>query len=279
MNHPLVKNYKPYNDGGKEINNDSAWWDIAWDDFWEGLPDYSEGEIDGLDDFWEGLDYFKYIVNIVFIVLPMILFELLFVVYNFYFNIAWNRWWANGNIYLIVNTLYLLYQCFISLLIAIEYPFFMRTFRMFRFFGLLGALYYNLLFLGIGIEWYRELYLEDEATYESYEVGDVLFNMFLIYNVILHFPVVFVNGFIITKELTLEFWQFLSSLDEEGGDPEINDLALGFWDLLNIWDDSLWFLDPRTWINYVSSILLEWGIDALWNWIQHDAFSKPAEEG
>lgn len=203
--HPRVGKYKPYKDGGKEMDKDASIWDIESDDFTDGVPEYNEDEYED-DDFWELLWYFKYLLNIFFVVIPMTFFEFLFICYNLYFNAVWNRWWANGNIYLMVNTFYLFYQCFISLLIAIEYPFFMRTFRLFRFFGLLGAIYYNLIFFGIGLEWYRELYLEDEDTYRQYDVVDVLFNMFLVYNVILHFPVVIVNSFIITKEVTLEFW-------------------------------------------------------------------------
>lgn len=188
------------------MDGNASIWDIGTDDFTDGIPEYDEEGVEDQDDFWGILWYFKYLLNIMFIVIPMCFVEFLFICYNLYFNAAWNRWWANGNLFLMLNTLYLFYQCFISILIAIEYPFFMRTFRIFRFFGLLGAIYYNLLFLGIGIEWYRELYLEDDASYEAYDVVDVLFNMYLIYNVILHFPVVFVNGFIITKEFSLEFW-------------------------------------------------------------------------
>lgn len=78
--------------------------------------------------------------------------------------------------------------------------------------------------------------------------------MFLIYNVILHFPVVFVNGFIILKEFTLEFLQFV---DPEGVD---NDMALGFWDMVNLMDDTMWFINPQTWINELLKIFVEWGL-------------------
>ena len=29
--------------------------------------------------------------------------------YNIYANIVWNKWWANGNLFLMANTLYLFY--------------------------------------------------------------------------------------------------------------------------------------------------------------------------
>ena len=96
--------------------------------------------------------------------------------------------------------------------------------------------------------------------------------MFLAYNVILHFPVVFVNSFIIIKEFSLEFWQFLWGEDDDGN--EMNDMALGFWDLVNVMDEGLWFIDPRTWINYALNMFIEWGIQALIEGATHDAFTK-----
>ena len=204
--HPRVLKYNYYSDGGKDVNRDASIWDVDEEDLTDGLPDYTYDGVEGQDGFAAVLDYFKYLLNVAFIVMPMAFFEFLFICYNVYFNAVWNRMWANGNVYLLLNTAYLIYQCFISLMIALEYPFFMREFRLFRFFSLLFAIYYNLIFGGIFLEWYRELYMEDEQSYESYDVVDVIFNMFLVYNVILHFPVVFVNCFIIFKEVSLEFW-------------------------------------------------------------------------
>ena len=51
-------------------------------------------------------------------------------------------------------------------------------------------------------------------------------------------------------------------------------MALGFWDIVNLMDETLWFIDPRTWINYALGILIEWGINALIEWVTRDAFSK-----
>ena len=114
--------------------------------------------------------------------------------------------WANGNVWLIFNSVYLLYQCTISLVLALEYPLFMRVMRIFRLFGVMAAAVYNFFNSLILLEWFRELYMEGEEEFEGYEPMDVFVNMFLIYDVILHFPVVIVNAFIITKEITLEFF-------------------------------------------------------------------------
>ena len=109
INHPRVKNYKPYKDGGKEMDNDASIWDVGTDDLTDGLPDYNEDDIEKQDGIVDLLNYFKYLLNIFFIVIPMSFFEFLFICYNLYFNAAWNRMWANGNLYLIINTFYLFY--------------------------------------------------------------------------------------------------------------------------------------------------------------------------
>lgn len=267
--HPIVREYKPYDDEGRN-NPESTIWDIGWDDLTRGYPEYSTDDYEKLDSWWDVIDYFRYILNVIFIVFPMAIIELIFVGYNLFWNIFWNHWWANGNLWLLTNTVFLWWQCFIALLIALEYPFFMRVFRLFRFFTLLFALYYNFFFLCIIGEWFRELYFEFDWEYESYEAIDVIVNMFLIYNVILHFPVVLVNGFIISKEMWLEVFQFLADPTGENG----LDMAIGFWDLVNLMDDTLWFLNPLTWIEAVGKIFFNWAIEWFIQWITHDAFSK-----
>ena len=47
------------------------------------------------------------------------------------------------------------------------------------------------------------LFLNDTS---AYDIGDVFVNMMLGYNLVLHFPAVFVNTAIITKEITMEFF-------------------------------------------------------------------------
>ena len=56
--------------------------------------------------------------------------------------------WAKGNVYLIVNTVYLVFQTFHSFLVAMEYPLWMRTFRITRLVSLVFIqLFRRLLFM------------------------------------------------------------------------------------------------------------------------------------
>ena len=243
--HPVVQEYRPYGPDGYERDDANIYNDFGWDDWYDDFPEYDTDEIEnkwnGGSGFIDILSYFRYMLNIVFIVIPMAFFEFLFIAYNVWFNAVWNYMWANGNVWLVANSAYLLYQCIISLILALEYPLFMRVMRMFRFFSVLAAALYNFFFSLVIFEWFRELYLEDDETFQGYEPVDIMVNMFLIYNVILHFPVTIVNTFIITKEITLEFVQFI---EPQGRD---NDMALGFFDIVNMFDDAVYLVNP---VNY-----------------------------
>lgn len=107
--HPRVTKYKPYSEGGKERDPDASIWDIDEEDWTDGLPEYTEEGYEEQDGLFAVLDYFKYLLNVVFVVTPMAFFEFCFICYNLYFNAVWNQMWANGNLYLMINTVYLVW--------------------------------------------------------------------------------------------------------------------------------------------------------------------------
>lgn len=124
--------------------------------------------------------------------------------YNLYFNIEWNRLWAEGNWWLLFNTVYLMMMYMIGLMEAFEIPFFLHWFHVSRFFINMFALFYNTIFI-IGIfVWFDELYLITDKS--DYDIFTVYFNMFLGYNIAIHFPVIFINIFVIIKEITMEIF-------------------------------------------------------------------------
>lgn len=70
------------------------------------------------------------------------------------------------------------------------------------------ALVYNTLFLGIFADFLMLLYGYDKSDYDdtTYGVIYTLESMFFAYNIVLHFPICIVNGAVILKELSLEFF-------------------------------------------------------------------------
>jgi len=51
-------------------------------------------------------------------------------------------------------------------------------------------------------------------------------------------------------------------------------MAIGVGDMILALDDSLWFINPMTWIGYFLDFFIKMGIETLIHWIEHDAFSK-----
>lgn len=142
--------------------------------------------------------------NVIFIVLPLAIINVAALVYNFYFNIDWNNWWAGGNLWLILNSVYLLWATFHSIFVSLEYPMWMKLMRITRFVSLIVASVYTAGFLILGWEWYRELYLVDDKS--NYDAISVIWNMLLGYNLILHVAVMPANLFLIVKEISLEIF-------------------------------------------------------------------------
>jgi hypothetical protein len=163
----------------------------------------------GIDLSWEDyFEYFRYIFNIVFIAIPWFVLSLGLLVLNIYMNIDWNEWWGEGNAWLIVNTVYFAIQFFISNLLALELPIFVRAFRITRFVSIWSGVLYIVVYFIAMFEWYDMLYLVTDKT--TYDFVTIIVNMVLGYNLVLHVPILPVLVFIIFKEATMEFFQFLN---------------------------------------------------------------------
>ena len=256
---PLVQGYYYDSDGvlwyEPDYNWDNYYYydgnnnDFSWDEVEEGLPEYDSKDLEGDDSVWDWISYYKYLIDIFVIAIPYSIIGLLCVIYNFYFNINWNRKWASGNFWLIGNTVFLLVEYIISLFEAVELPIFMRSFKTLRFFATLFAALYIFLYLCGAFEWYNMLYFVTDK--ENFDFMTVYVNMLLGYNILLHWSVIPVCLFIILKEISMEFFQFLNP--EAGKDDDVVSLNSNDWDT-TIWD-LLWFINPFTWLGIVWTIL------------------------
>ena len=112
------------------------------------------------------------------------------VVYNLVFNIYLNGWWADGNYWLLWNTAYLVMQGAHSLLLVFEVPFYLRVLKVWRVYNTVAAAVYNFLYVVLSFEWYKMLFLDDVDIMTA---GDILLNLMLGYNLVVHFPVAIIN--------------------------------------------------------------------------------------
>jgi hypothetical protein len=149
--------YNPYGPNGG--NND---FEVA--DIYDELPEYDTNDLKGDTD---PLDYFKYYrwaINAAVVGFPWVTVALGAFAYNMYFNISWNKLWASGNGYLIVNTVYLLIQVLNSIPLIFEIPIWLRAFRVTRILSFLSAIVYNIVYFISFLEWYDQIWLVTDKS-------------------------------------------------------------------------------------------------------------------
>ena len=192
--------YNPYGKTEKDRNNNFEMADVI-----DELPEYN------LDLFKEGdtdvFDYFKYYrwaINAAIIGFPWWATAFSCFAYNIYFNIAWNKWWASGNAYLLMSSVYLFYQVVNSIPLIFELPIWLRAFRVTRILSFFSAIVYTFVYFLSAFEWYDQIWLVTDKS--TYDFVTIISNMLLGYNLILHSSIIPVNIAIIVKEISLNFF-------------------------------------------------------------------------
>jgi hypothetical protein len=79
--------------------------------------------------------------------LPWCLVLLVIFGWNIYVNIFWNKFWAEGNLFLLGNTLYIITQGLVSLPLMFEIPILLRWIKPFRVLSLITSVIYNSFFI------------------------------------------------------------------------------------------------------------------------------------
>ena len=112
-------------------------------------------------------------------------------------------------------------------MLAFELPIWLRTFRGFRFWSGISAVVYTFAYFVAVFDWYDMLYIIDDKS--EYDFVTIFINMFLGFNIVLHVTAIPINFFIIAKEISMHWFQFLRG---DAG-SETDDISLGWSD----WND------------------------------------------
>ena len=70
--------------------------------------------------------WMRYWFNLAFVAIPWALYFVIFIGYNLFVNITWNRWWAGGNAYLIAVSVYHLLMGLHSIFLIFEFDAYLR---------------------------------------------------------------------------------------------------------------------------------------------------------
>lgn len=166
---------------------------------------------------WQRLMLLKWIINLWVVGVPWCTVLFVIFVWNIYVNIFWNKWWAKGNLFLLGNTAYIIYQSLITLPLMFEIPPLLKLLKPFRILSLLTAVVYNILFLGSIFDFfylsyeYRDLDPDQMLRWESHGITALFQSVFIFFNLVENFPIVIINLGIIAKEATLPFFQLITN--------------------------------------------------------------------
>lgn len=154
---------------------------------------------------------FKWLINLWIVGVPWTF--ILFVIFswNMYVNIFWNHWWAEGNVFLIANSLYIMWQAGVTVPLMYEIPFVLKWIKPFRILSLISAITYNILFMGSVFDFFYVADVEEKDLLEDQGWGDMFMAMIIFYNLIENFPILFINGGIMLKEAVLPFFQLITN--------------------------------------------------------------------
>ena len=160
----------------------------------QDLPDTSTPT----KSFQDFITKFKYYLNLIFISIPYDFFTFTFLIFVFYMEMVWFKYFAYGNVFLIFNFIYLVIQSFLSLIIVAEVPIWLRYMKIVRF----GSLMVAIVFIGIwGVQLADFIWLLLQKEYQVvFVMEQLVFGYLLILNT-LNMPVSFI---IVVKEILIE---------------------------------------------------------------------------
>lgn len=154
---------------------------------------------------------FRWIINAALIGVPWILISYTGVMWNIVCNVVMNHWWAGGNFWLVGNSIFALLQTLHTWFLVIEWPFYLRHTYAYRWAMSLISIIYSVWIFSdamgvIGMDKW-----ETDETYENYDLADMITDMFLAYNVIMHWPIALTGIVIIVKEIEMNIFQLVTT--------------------------------------------------------------------
>ena len=110
------------------------------------MPHYSPNWENDNTTWWDEIMYWRFIINMGVCAIPYVFYLIIALAINLILNIEGNKMWAEGNAFLMVNTVYLVLQSFLSGILVFEVPFLLRMMKELRVLSFLSACIYNLIY-------------------------------------------------------------------------------------------------------------------------------------
>ena len=204
------------------------------------IPTYQDSDEQDFADFWQWMNYYRWILNFFLVGMPYFVVACILNAYNIWFNIVLNDWWAEGNVYLMGNSLFSVLLTQISLIVVFEIPIFLENIKPLRMFAFLSGIVYNFIYALFVLETHRMFQLEEFTNF------DILIVFFMTYNLVMNAGNFILSNAIVLKEISLEWVQLGNdAVGVEG------DYSLGLVEFYMFWRGVGWILNPLNWFDLI----------------------------
>lgn len=158
--------------------------------------------------FWDWIEVFAYVFNLWLVAVPWTIFGFLMVLVNIFFNIDYNKGWAEGNVFLMFNTIYALIQYTLTIPLIYEVQAWLKHAKFIRLISLAWALFYNTVYVAFAVKFWQIIkqFEANKLVDEDITYFELFVAMGIVYNLIIHLPIIPMNLIIIVKEFSMEFY-------------------------------------------------------------------------
>ena len=213
---------------------------------------YDEEEDEPMSDFdniWQYLHHFRWFINFFLLGIPWFFFAALSNDYNLLWNLKWNHFWAGGNVFLFVNTIYGFIQSFLSTLIVMEIPTWLKEAKSIRMASFNAAFWYNIFYFAFFWR-VRSIWVKTEEV----SANDIFTFLFCGYNLLIHGPIFIINLGIMMTEVKFEILQLLNdALDQD------QDYSLGLVHIYMFYRNVFFILNPLNWFDLIYYVIYGYG--------------------
>jgi len=204
------------------------------------------------------MEHYKWMINAFLVAGPISIVTVGLAGFNIYESIWWQKWWADGNWFLIGKSIYIVVQTLCSLPLIFEIDVYLRHAKTLRFLVMNLAIFYTLFYVVVGGVWYWEIY--HPPAWMDYSVPNLFFRLAIGYNLVFDLLPMVANIVIIAKEIFLEFFSLTKASGktdeiEEGGADD-SDLALHFVDQIDGLVNLAFILNPLNILVFIWKIIV-----------------------
>lgn len=151
-----------------------------------------------------------WLLNAIVFATPLTFFFVALNIGNTIYSVLFNKFWAHGNFFLVMNWFFMISQTLVTIPLLYEIQFVLKILRPLRVVALGAAMFYNFLWFGALSDLFWLYFGESKQDFDDPKgFLDMFLQLFLSYSLITCIPNLIVNTMIIVKEIGFVIFQLI----------------------------------------------------------------------